>query len=1191
MMIRSKSFVKKTRKGNVVKIVREHYLRDDVWCGAAGCAVCAQSHDASLESSPSNANAFFCATSSKGNSKAKASTLASASASSALPAHYILPDTNVVLHQMDLLEHPTIKNVIILQTVLDEVRHQNLSLHQRLRAIISDPGRHFHVFVNEHRRETYVEREKDESTNDRNDRAIRVAALWYNHHLSNLRLPVVLLTNDRANLAKAEDSGIPAFTVHRYIESCRAQPELTDLLAFADLDDDTPARAAGMRANYPEHLTTAKLLTGVKLGLYYQGVLQVNRDNPLEASVRARSMDTPILVHGRLAMSRAMQDDVVIVKLLPQSQWLTPSTQLLEDESAEADDAAAEMPDDEQSESDEDEPDDAESAALDAEAIASTVADEQAAVAEAVDSAVVGSSSDARRPTGIVVGILRRAWRPSCGMVIPVESDSNGPSSDNGPTQLLFVPTDTRFPHVRVQTRRPQAYLEQRVVVTIDRWHRGSRLPEGHLVRALGPIGEKMTETEVLLVEHEVRHSDFSPAVLADLPVLPWVITEADRAARRDFTHLDICSVDPPGCTDIDDALHVRPLENGNWEVGVHIADVSHFIKPNTAIDLEAARRGTSVYLIGRRIDMIPELLGTELCSLQSDVERFAMSVVWEITPPGKPDPVDGACRTGAEIVRTEYCRSIIRSRASLTYMQAQTMIDDQTRRDPLSHGLRGLNELSKVLRQRRLDRGTLTLESPEISFSLDKDTSDPVDVGAKQKLQTMSMVEEFMLLANVAVAEHIFRRFPQCAVLRRHPVPPQASFEPLVVAARQHGVEIKASNSKELAESLDRAEESFGKAGKPYLGKLLRILATRCMMQAVYFCSGTLPTREHQHYGLACPIYTHFTSPIRRYPDVLVHRLLAVAIGLETPTRELLDKPKVSALTDWLNRRHRMAQYAQRSSVELHTILFFKRLGVAEEDAHVLRLRDNAIVVLIPKFGLEGTVHLSDYDSANIELSRDGYKLTIHDAVKKRDHVFTVFDRVRVRVTIDATNLQKQKVSMRLLDPFITNLSVEATAVDKKPAVGKAKETSTEEALQQVVDAALAEQSKAAAQDQWAKTREERLRVARIAAAAAKAAKQAKQPTMGPIQVMGAANLPEPGNKRISKLPQLAAESSTPARAVKAETIGAAPSTPQTKSAQAPTTPATSASRGRTAAEADLDAAVETPKSAKSAKKPRLTK
>ena len=235
-----------------------------------------------------------------------------------------------------------------------------------------------------------------------------------------------------------------------------------------------------------------------------------------------------------------------------------------------------------------------------------------------------------------------------------------------------------------------------------------------------------------------------------------------------------------------------------------------------------------------------------------------------------------------------------------------------------------------------------LVLASPEIRFQVDSETHEPLEVEIKQVRDTNSMVEEFMLLANTTVAEHIAQEFPECAMLRRHPEPPPSNFEPLIKAASYQGFEIKTDSGLELADSLDKCV----KAENPYFNTMIRILTTRCMMQAVYFISGTVQKDQFFHYGLAAPIYTHFTSPIRRwvcvhcfiyllliiitkflarYSDIIVHRLLAASIGADSTYAQLLEKKSNEELCQNLNYRHKMAQYAGRASVALNTHLFFK--------------------------------------------------------------------------------------------------------------------------------------------------------------------------------------------------------------------------------------------------------------------------
>ncbi|XP_044867486.1 exosome complex exonuclease RRP44 [Mauremys mutica] len=954
-MLTSRTFLKRTRAGAVMKVVREHYLREDIACGAAACEQCGQQPgEPRLEAQPSGAASSLC------------------------PApHYLLPDTNVLLHQIDILEDPVITNVIVLQTVLQEVRKRSAPVYKRIRDVIANPEKHFYSFTNEHHRETYIEQEQGETSNDRNDKAIRVATKWYDEHLKKINneetIQVILLTNDRNNKEKAVEEGLTAYTCEEYIKSLIANPDLVDRLAC--VSDEGKEIESG-RIIFSEHLPLSKLQQGIKSGIYFQGTFRANRDNYLEATVWVHGdaeENKEIIIQGLKNLNRAVHEDLVAVELLAKDQWVAPSSVVLQDEGQNEDD-------DENEEEKE----------------------------NTLKSSV---NKNMLRPSGRVVGIIKRNWRPFCGML--------SKSQIKEARRHLFTPADRRIPRIRIETRQASTLEGQRIIVAIDGWPRNSRYPNGHFVKNLGTAGDKETETEVLLLEHDVPHQPFSQAVLSFLPKMPWSITEEDMKFREDLRYLCVCSVDPPGCTDIDDALHCRELENGNLEVGVHIADVSHFIRPGNALDQESAKRGTTVYLCEKRIDMVPELLSSNLCSLRSNVDRFAFSCIWEMNH-------------NAEILKTRFTKSVINSKASLTYAEAQMRIDSASMKDDITTSLRGLNKLAKILKKRRIDNGALTLSSPEVRFHIDSETHDPIDLQTKELKETNSMVEEFMLLANISVAKKIHEEFSEYALLRKHPAPPPSNYDILVKAAKSKNLEIKTDSAKALADTLDKAESPEF----PYLNTLLRILATRCMMQAVYFCSGM--DNDFHHYGLASPIYTHFTSPIRRYADIIVHRLLAVAINADSTYPELTDKHKLADLCVNLNYRHKMAQYAQRASVAFHTQLFFKNKGVVNEEAYILFVRKNAIVVLIPKYGLEGTVFFEEKDKPkpNLCYNDEVPSLTVGNTT------FYTFDKVKVNIMLDASNIQHQKIRMALVEPKILGSDIpnQTTELSTNSEPGKKK-------------------------------------------------------------------------------------------------------------------------------------------------------
>ncbi|KAA8547606.1 hypothetical protein F0562_004035 [Nyssa sinensis] len=816
----------------------------------------------------------------------------------------LILDTNVVLNQIDLLENPAIDDVVVLSVVLEEVKNKNLAVYNRVRALCSNSTRKFFVFSNEYHKDTYVKAMAGESPNDRNDRAIRVATQWYQNHLGSATR-VLLITNDRENKRRATEEGISAETVESYVKSL-GQPGLLDLLvqppsADVGMDEVEDLRPSKRKVIYTEHKPMSEITSGLHRGIYHQGKLRVNRYNPFEAYVGSESIGDEIIIYGRGNMNRAFDGDIVAVELLPQDQWHEEKSLSIAEQEDEEDEDVHLVP---------------------------SSADDAPRLTNLVQGSAGDKNPVSCRPSGRVVGIIKRNWHSYCGSLEPMPM----PAGSGGVAHALFVSKDRRIPKIRIQTRQLGNLLDKRIIVAVDSWDCLSRYPSGHYVRTIGEIGDRDAESEVVLIENDIDARPFSSQVLACVPPLPWSMSSEDLAnpIRQDLRHLRVFSVDPPGCKDIDDALHCTALPNGNFEVGVHIADVTNFVHPGTPLDDEATQRGTSVYLVERRIDMLPKPLTEDICSLRADVERLAFSVIWEMTPE-------------AEIISARYTKSAIKSCAALSYVEAQARMDDSRLMDPLTTDLRNMNALAKAMRLRRIERGALTLASAEVKFQIDTETHDPLDIGMYQIREANQMVEEFMLAANVSVAEKILKHFPPCSLLRRHPSPTKEMLEPLLRTAAAVGLNLDMSTSKALADSLDRAV-----GDDPYFNKLIRILTTRCMTQAVYFCSGDLSPPEFYHYGLAAPLYTHFTSPIRRYADVVVHRLLAASLGIYKLPNIFRDRPQLTSIADNLNYRHRNAQMASRGSVELHTLIYFRKRPT-DTDARIVKIRSNGFIVFIP--------------------------------------------------------------------------------------------------------------------------------------------------------------------------------------------------------------------------------------------------
>jgi len=602
-----------------------------------------------------------------------------------------------------------------------------------------------------------------------------------------------MLSDDKENLRKAKEEGLNAVSLREYVKGLEDADRLLDMINASQ--ENREAREAKTAVNiYPEYYTVSKMMTGVKNGTLHQGIFNVSPYNYLEGSIKVPTFDKALLVLGRENINRAVHGDVVVVEVLPKDQWKEPSSKIIEEETLNKDENAD---------------------AKDDEALFTE--QEKRALQEEVKRTHSKGTEGRAQPTARVVGVLKRNWRQYVGHV---DESSVSDSVKQGRKQqtIFLIPMDKRIPKIRVRTRQAGELLGKRVLVTIDSWDRESRYPVGHFVRSLGELETKGAETEALLLEYDIQYRPFPKTVLDCLPKeghewkVPVSTEDPGWKDRRDLRDLLICSIDPVGCQDIDDALHAKPLPNGNFEVGVHIADVSNFVKPNNAMDKEASIRGTTVYLVDKRIDMLPMLLGTDLCSLKPYVERFAFSAIWEITP-------------DAEIVKSEFTKSVIKSREAFSYEQAQIRIDDASQQDDLTKGMRTLLMLSKKLKQKRMDAGALSLSSPEVKVQVESETSDPIDVQTKQQLDTNSLVEEFMLLANISVASRIYEAFPQTALLRRHAAPPKSNFEELANQLKvKRGLELKTESSRALADSLDLCiddKESF-------FNTLVRIMATR---------------------------------------------------------------------------------------------------------------------------------------------------------------------------------------------------------------------------------------------------------------------------------------------------------------------------------------------------------------------------
>ncbi len=981
----TKAYHKRSRRGKVLKITSDHYIRTDITLGYLHKKPLLHSDLASLLSNSASKNNIV-----------------------------IVLDTNILMHGIDIFDDDSkqlpLQVVIVLQTVLEEIKQLNMSIYKRIMNLLNDENQYYIFLPNELVNFTCLNRDEGEIMNDYNDRLIRKATLYLTNNISNSK--VILLTNDHGNYNKSLLLGLNCCTLVEYIQQYLSNyPSLVDMLSVVNRSllpsnkKDEYKHKQLTYDKYSKHIAVDEISLGLRSKKYYKGIVRIsNRTSwckdayvvvTLSGDVRKS-----ILLKGKNCINRAVDGDLVAVEIIDEKDEIMNTNDLLVDSLASNTGSINVMEET------------AEPSIATIEGLQLDTGNKEED-ATTVDASSV-AASDATL-YGKVIGIIKRNWRQYAGSIdmegkfdYAVVRDN---IASNDSISCLFHPIDKRIPPIRIVTCQRSVLLNQRLLVAIDDWPEDSLLPHGHYVTILGDIGEKNIETTILLHEFNVTTTEFSKDVMACLPASDWCISPDIIAKRSDLRHLPIVSIDPPGCKDIDDALHCIELENGNLEIGVHIADVTYFVHPDTPLDKEAAHRSTSTYLVERRLDMLPSLLTTELCSLRSSEDHLAFSVIWEMKHDGT-------------IVDVKFCKSVIHSKASLTYDEAQTMLDTynghvgKASRDvsiPKSVNL--LNKIARILRQKRIDAGALTLASPEVRFKLDSETSNPTDVNAYVLKEANALVEEFMLLANITVSKKVLKHFPTLAVLRRHAPPSREQFQPLLDSANAVNVTININTSKTLADTLELAV----RPNDPYFNKLLRILSTRCMMPAQYFCSGEVPKDQWHHYGLAAPVYTHFTSPIRRYADIIVHRLLAASIGVIALPAGNADRSKQQELCSHMNRRHKAAQYAQRASVNLYTLLYFKASPLVEA-AYILSLNQDGITALVPKFGIEGNIKMDSILKSvgvrlqEVEVKYDHVAQKVH-IEKNKQNVLTlqVFQQVAVYIHVEESNTGDRTLVMEL--------------------------------------------------------------------------------------------------------------------------------------------------------------------------------
>ena len=523
-----------------------------------------------------------------------------------------------------------------------------------------------------------------------------------------------------------------------------------------------------------------------------------------------------------------------------------------------------------------------------------------------------------------------------------------------------------------------------KVLAEITDWPANSKNPFGKITRVLGKPGDHDTEIHSILLEYGLPYS-FPDHVEEYASKLPIEITKEEIGKRRDMRQDLTFTIDPKDAKDFDDALSFKVLENGNYEIGIHIADVSHYVKEDTALEDEAYLRATSVYLVDRVVPMLPEILSNNVCSLRPNEEKLTFSVVFEMDEKG-------------HLINQWFGRTVIYSDKRFAYEDAQEIIEGNTDGidQSLEKAILTLDSLAKKLRKRRMSEGAISFDKTEVKFNLDED-ANPIGVYVKESKDANKLIEEFMLLANKKVAEFIGKK-KKTFIYRVHDEPNIDKLALLQGIITKFGYMINTNTRESTSESLNKLlADVHGKAES----NMIETLTIRSMSKAVY------TTENIGHYGLAFDYYTHFTSPIRRYPDVMAHRLLQHYLdgGQSVKVEKYEEKCKHSS------EREFMASKAERDSIKYMQIKYMQDHNDQEFEGVISGVTEWGIYIEIIENKCEGMVRIKDITSDYFIFDEKQYAL-IGQADKR---MYQLGDQVTV--TVKNTDLERKHLDFNLVE------------------------------------------------------------------------------------------------------------------------------------------------------------------------------
>lgn len=601
-------------------------------------------------------------------------------------------------------------------------------------------------------------------------------------------------------------------------------------------------------------------------------------------------------------------------------------------------------------------------------------------------------SAKGKRPAGHaegeVIAVVERSRKPFVG-ILHIVGEKAWVLMES-----RVMPYDISVPYEDVL--RKGASSGMKVAVRIVRWERRDPEPVGEIVDILGNPGENDTEMHAILAEYELPYR-FEKQVEDAANSIGDDLNDKEFSKRKDFRDVLTFTIDPSDAKDFDDALSVRKKGEGLWEIGVHIADVTHYVKPDSIVDKEALSRGTSVYLVDRTVPMLPEILSNRLCSLRPGEDKLCFSAVFVMNEQGA-------------VIEHWLGRTVIRSDFRFDYDAAQRIIEgvvpetftdfDPRPGDPLYPALKeavlASFSIAMKLRDARFRSGAISFDRPEMKVIVDE-KGRPVDVRQKVSKEANWLIEEFMLLANRTVAT-VVSKLGKTFVYRVHEEPNAEKLDSLRRFVGNFGYKLgPAGNGREIAASLNSLFAES--AGKPE-SDVIELLALRCMARAHY------TTDNCGHYGLAFKYYTHFTSPIRRYPDMMVHRLLAKYLeGSRSQNKKYYEK-----LCEYCSQREQLATDAERTSIKYKLVEFMQDKVGYEYEGMISSLTDWGMYVEIEPTKIEGMVALRDIAGDYYEFDEENYRI-----VGKRSHtVFMLGDKVKIMVS--RANLEQRLLDFELV-------------------------------------------------------------------------------------------------------------------------------------------------------------------------------